>query len=164
MVGWPIAATVSGRFYLKIGFRNTILVGLVLVAVGVGGLTVLASSPSLLLMTLCCLITGLGFGLSSTPAMIVAQSSVPWSERGVVTGNNQFARAVGSAVGIAVFGAVANAVLGTSPGGSGSPANIEAATGRVFDVVLVVVVATLAAAWAMPREQNRGEASPEAAP
>ena len=152
MVGWPIAATLSGRFYLKIGFRYTALLGLGLVTLGVAGLVVLNTVPSLVVMTLCCLITGLGFGLSSTPVMIAAQASVPWTERGVVTGNNQFARAVGSAVGIAVFGAVANAVIGASSGGADNPTNIETATGRVFQVVLVVVLATLAAAWAMPRD------------
>ncbi len=83
--------------------------------------------------------------------MIAAQSSVPWEERGVVTGNNQFARAVGSAVGIAIFGAVANATLSASPGGAESPSGIAAATGRVFWAVLAVALASAVAAWAMPR-------------
>ncbi len=34
-----------------------------------------------------------------------------WDRRGVVTATNMFARSVGSAVGVAVFGAVANATL-----------------------------------------------------
>ena len=42
---------------------------------------------------------------------MAAQSSVGWETRGVVTGTNIFARSVGSAVGIAVFGAVANAAV-----------------------------------------------------
>jgi hypothetical protein len=39
------------------------------------------------------------------------QSSVGWDRRGVVTGTNMFARSVGSAVGVAIFGAIANASL-----------------------------------------------------
>ena len=42
---------------------------------------------------------------------MAAQSSVGWETRGVVTGTNMFARSVGSAVGIAVFGAIANAAV-----------------------------------------------------
>ena len=39
------------------------------------------------------------------------QSVVGWDRRGVVTGTNMFSRSIGSALGAAVFGAVANATL-----------------------------------------------------
>ena len=163
-VGWPIAATVSGRFYLRIGFRRTALVGLALVGVATAALAVFAPVPSFLVLTLACLVAGFGFGLSATPAMIVAQSSVPWSERGVVTGNNQFSRSVGSAVGIAAFGAVANALLAKAPGGVSLAANVVAATGRVFWVVFAVAVVTLGAAWAMPKDVLKKDESGTIAP
>jgi len=157
MVGWPLAATFSGRFYLRIGFRNTVLIGLALIVLGVGILALFARVPNLTLVTLACLLTGFGFGLSATPILVAAQSSVPWSERGVVTGNNQFARAVGSAVGVAIFGAVANAVIGLSAQGPRDPSVVETATGRVFLAVLIVALATFAAAWAMPRDRAQGQ-------
>ena len=47
-------------------------------------------------------VMGLGFGFTASPTLIAAQSSVPWNERGVVTGTNAFARSIGSAVGIAI--------------------------------------------------------------
>jgi hypothetical protein len=36
---------------------------------------------------------------------------VGWERRGVVTGTNMFCRSVGSAIGVAIFGAIANATL-----------------------------------------------------
>jgi hypothetical protein len=94
----------------------------------------------------------MGFGLSATPTMVAAQSSVPWNERGVVTGNNQFARAVGSAVGVSIFGAVANGILAKAPGGDTVPANLIDATTGVFWVALGVAVLTWLAIWAMPKD------------
>jgi hypothetical protein len=56
-------------------------------------------------------ITGLGMGLSSSPVVVAIQSVVGWDRRGVVTGTNMFCRSMGSALGAAMFGAVANATL-----------------------------------------------------
>src|SRR6202034_2261214 len=50
-------------------------------------------------------------GLASTPVMVAMSTLVGWERRGVVTASNLFARTIGSAVGIAVFGSVANASL-----------------------------------------------------
>jgi hypothetical protein len=41
------------------------------------------------------------------------QSVVGWNRRGVVTGANMFTRSLGSAVGVAVFGSIANTTLAT---------------------------------------------------
>ncbi len=53
MIGWPVAATLSGRFYLKFGFRFTALGGLTLVILAVAGLAVF-STPSLVWVAVCC--------------------------------------------------------------------------------------------------------------
>ena len=45
------------------------------------------------------------------PVIVAVQSVVDWQRRGVVTATNLFCRNLGSAVGVAVFGAVANATL-----------------------------------------------------
>jgi hypothetical protein len=42
---------------------------------------------------------------------VAVQSVVGWERRGVVTGTNMFCRSLGSAVGVAIFGAIANATL-----------------------------------------------------
>ena len=150
-IGWPISAAFAGRFYLRIGFRSTALIGIAVVLIGAIGLTLFVSTPSVVIVAVSCFIIGLGMGLVAVPSLIAAQSSVPWNERGVVTGTNMFARSIGSAVGVAIFGAIANAIFGAGDAASLSPSTIEAGTGAVFLAVLVVVVATVAAAIAMPR-------------
>ena len=70
-----------------------------------------------------------------------------WAERGVVTGTNLFSRSIGSAVGVAVFGAIANAALG--PAGAASPAALARASHHVF--IAVVVVAAVAWLLVVPR-------------
>jgi EmrB/QacA subfamily drug resistance transporter len=153
LVGWPLAATLSGRIYLKIGFRKTAIIGMTFVIAALAGLLVTVGVPSLWWVTLFCFVAGFGFGLASTPTMIAAQSSVEWNERGVVTGNNQFSRAVGSSLGVSAFGAVANGILLAAPGGTAVAANFVGATGGVFAVALGVAVLTWVAVWAMPREK-----------
>jgi EmrB/QacA subfamily drug resistance transporter len=152
-IGWPISATLSGRLYLRIGFRNTVLIGMVFVVGGTATLAVLAFAPSVILVALCCLVVGLGLGLVATPGLIVAQASVAWNERGVVTGTNLFARSIGSAVGVAIFGAVGNAIIVASGASDTDPVAIESASASVFAAVAIAAVATVAAALAMPRHR-----------
>jgi len=110
-IGWPIAASLSGRLYMRVGFRNTALAG---VAFGVTGsvLTLLlGAGSSVWAVAGAMFVTGLGLGLTSSPTMVAVQSVVGWDRRGVVTGTNMFCRAMGSAVGAALFGAIANSTL-----------------------------------------------------
>ena len=97
-----------------------------------------------------CFVVGLGMGLIASPTLIAAQSSVGWHERGVVTGNNLFSRSIGSAVGVAVFGAIANAVIGGA-GGPGDPAALTTAVQHIFLAVVVIAVLMLVTAAALPR-------------
>ncbi|BDZ65550.1 MDR family MFS transporter [Agromyces mangrovi Wang et al. 2018] len=150
-LGWPIAASQSGRLYLRIGFRPTAFIGLSITVVGTAMLYLFAASPSAVLSAIACFVVGVGMGLVATPTLIAAQSSVPWNERGVVTGTNMFTRSIGSAVGAAVFGAVANAIIARSGLGSDSPEAIQQAASAVFLAVMVAAVLTLLAAVAMPR-------------
>ncbi|MFN2540456.1 MAG: MDR family MFS transporter [Mycobacteriales bacterium] len=110
-IGWPIAASQAGRIYLRIGFRNTALIGIVFAIVGSTWTALLVQSAPVWQVAGAMFVTGLGMGLSSSPVVVAVQSVVGWERRGVVTGTNMFFRAIGSAVGAAVFGAVANATL-----------------------------------------------------
>jgi EmrB/QacA subfamily drug resistance transporter len=110
-VGWPLAAAVSGRLYLRIGFRDTALFGGVLVVLGAILVALLAQGSAVLAVALACFVVGAGLGLLSSPTLVAVQSVVDWSRRGVVTGTVMFARNIGSALGVAVFGAIANATL-----------------------------------------------------
>jgi hypothetical protein len=54
----------------------------------------------------------------------------------VATATNMFARAIGSAVGVAVFGAMVNAVVGEHP----TPALVAVGVHRVFVGLLVLTL------------------------
>lgn len=72
-------------------------------------------------------------------------------ERGAVTGMNAFARSAGSALGVAVFGAISNSVIAQGAGPD-DPATIISASVWVFIAAAVVAVLTLIAAAFMPRD------------
>ncbi|MEZ2387967.1 MFS transporter [bacterium RCC_150] len=158
-VGWPISASQAGRFYLRIGFRKTGLIGIAITVTGSAVLAFTASSPNLLLAAAGCFVVGLGLGLVATPSLIAAQSSVEWNERGVVTGTNLFARSIGSSIGVAIFGAVANAIYTGTPGGEARSQTIVSASSAVFLAVLVSAVLTALAVIAMPSLDQEATAS-----
>jgi len=165
-LGWPLAATLSGRlFYLRLGFRPTVLIGMTLVVLGVGALALFAQTPSVAVVAVTCFVTGMGMGLVATPSLIAAQASVEWNERGVATGTNMFARSIGSAVGAAVFGAVANAVISASGRPETDPATATDAGAAVFLAVLVAAALTVVAAALMPKvSAQEVEPAPERSP
>jgi MFS family permease len=150
-IGWPLAATFSGRFYLRLGFRTTVLIGMSVIVVAAAAYALTASFPSVATIAITSFGMGFGLGLATSPALIAAQSSVGWGERGVVTGTNLFARSVGSAVGVAVLGAIANGIISGFPGTDKNPDAVVAATGAVFWAVLVAAVLASVAAVAMPK-------------
>ena len=149
-IGWPISASQSGRLYLRIGFRNTALIGITVTVIGTAALALTASVPNVALVAASCFVVGLGLGLVATPTLIAAQTSVEWNERGVVTGTNLFARSIGSAIGVAVFGAIANAVYAGTPHGGTDPNTIVAASAAVFLAVMICAVLTVVAVIGMP--------------
>lgn len=151
-IGWPIAATLSGRlFYMRFGFRPTVLIGLGLTVLGTGSLALLAHRPSVAVVAATCFVTGLGMGLVASPSLIAAQASVAWHERGVATGANMFARSIGSAVGAAILGAVANGVIAASGRDATDPVAATESGAAVFLAVLVAAVLTVVAGLLMPK-------------
>jgi EmrB/QacA subfamily drug resistance transporter len=159
VVGWPITASVSGRVYMRIGFRATAVIGGVLTVLGASLLAVVAAHPSVLAVAAACFLVGAGLGFTASPTLIAAQATVGWSSRGVVTGVNMFGRSMGSAVGVAVFGAVANAMLGA--GRTHPPADLARASQQVF--VWVAVVAALMTVAVLTMPGGRPEAAPDPA-
>ena len=149
-IGWPISAALSGRVYLRFGFRTTVLLGMILVLGGAILLALFGGQPNLVIVGLSCFVIGLGLGLVATPSLVAAQSSVPWNERGVVTGTALFSRSIGSAVGVAIFGAVANAIFAAAGTGMPDAAAVETASTSVFIAIVIAALGVLAAALWMP--------------
>ena len=152
-LGWPISAALSGRIYLRIGFRRTITRGhRRRVALGADRCPLAAGIQPRADRPRPCFVIGLGLGwVAAAPTLIAAQASAAGSERGVVTGTNMFARSAGSAVGVAVFGAIANTIIAASPNGEADKAAVADAATAVFLAVTIVAALTVIAALAMPR-------------
>ncbi|HEX6917586.1 MAG TPA: MFS transporter, partial [Phycicoccus sp.] len=157
-IGWPIAAATSGRLYLRLGFRTTMIIGAVVALAGAGLLLTVDEHSSVLHLAAPCFVLGLGFGYVTSPSVVAAQSAVPWRQRGVATGATIFGRSLGSAVGVAAFGAIANSVVRSRTGGE--PGNLESlppdvlgpAIDAVFLAAAIATVALLLAALVMPRK------------
>jgi EmrB/QacA subfamily drug resistance transporter len=158
-LGWPISAANAGRLYLRVGFRRTTLVGMGITTVAAIALAAVSPWPNPFSVAGIAFVLGFGLGWSAAPTLIAAQASVGWGERGAVTGMNAFARSAGSALGVAVFGAISNAVIARGAGPD-DPATIVSASVWVFVAAAVVAALTLLAAFFMPRdrvEEHSGE-------
>lgn len=162
-IGWPISATLSGRLYLRVGFRTTAVIGATLAVLGTVSTIWLGAASAVWQVAASCFVVGLGMGLIASPTLIAAQSSVGWSERGVVTATNLFARSIGSAVGVAAFGALANASLGATANAADDPAAVAAASHDVFLATAVLAAAMFAAAWVLPGGRPPTQAAPSGA-
>ncbi|PVY68566.1 EmrB/QacA subfamily drug resistance transporter [Pusillimonas noertemannii] len=109
--GWVTAASWSGHLYLRIGFRDTALLGAALMFAGVVGFILLPDSPSYWLVVADQVLLGAGFGMLSTPLLVGVQSIVPWNQRGVATSTNMWSRYLGQSLGAAIAGAIFNGAM-----------------------------------------------------
>lgn len=132
-VTWPLFSSLSGNLYLKIGFRNTALCGMLIVITGAAIFHFLPFQGSVWMLVVIMLFLGAGFGLTGTPLMVGVQSTVKWGQRGVVTGANMFSRYFGQSLGAAILAAVFNSVLTSRI--SNPPSEISGQLPAVNDVV-----------------------------
>lgn len=154
-IGWPVAATLSGRLYLRFGFRSTAILGGAMLVLGTGALTLSTRYPNIWLVAGICFMIGAGFGFSAVTTLVAAQSSVSWEERGVVTGTQMLFRSVGQALGAAVLGAVANGVISSRGGNEQDSATMTAAATSVFVAATGIAVLLLVSALSMPKQAAR---------
>jgi MFS family permease len=113
LVGWPIAATLTGRRLAAVGFRGPVRLGAVFIAASLFAFAwVVAARAPMLAMQAAMFGFGVGMGIASTSLLVGMQSSVGWGQRGVVTAINMFARSMGGALGVGALGSVLAAGLG----------------------------------------------------
>lgn len=147
-LGWPLAATLSGRLYLRWGFRISGLAGSSLAVLGCASTLLVGPASSPWQIAASCFLIGAGMGLVASPTLIAAQASAEWHERGVVTSANMFARSLGSALGVALFGAIVNA--GITDADHPSAGELAHGIHLVFLAMLIMAVVMLVAAATMP--------------
>jgi len=111
MIGWPIAATLSGLWLTRLGYRTLSLVGSVLALGGSILLGFVRADTHVLLMPAAIGVLGLGLGFLSTPLIVSVQTAVPRQRRGAATSSQQFFRTIGGAIAVGILGAVLNANL-----------------------------------------------------
>jgi predicted MFS family arabinose efflux permease len=127
VVGWPLAVSLSGRFFRRFSIRNSLRGGGLLFPLGATLLLLLTPQSSPMLAALGSFVMGFGMGLLSITSIVLIQDSVEWSMRGSATASNIFARSLGNTLGATVLGAILN--IGIARFATGSTAS------RVHDVL-----------------------------
>jgi EmrB/QacA subfamily drug resistance transporter len=102
-----VVAPLAGIFADRLGLRNLIVAGQILLATGVFWIAA-TSSPTVAYSNLVVafVLAGVGMGLTFAPISTMALSSVSPNERGVASGANNTIRELGVAVGVAVLASV----------------------------------------------------------
>lgn len=172
LVGWPLAASFSGRLLIRTGYRPLIRAGSAVVFAAAGLLvwfTVRGASLNELRVTMGLL--GVGLGLANTALIIAVQESVDWAERGVATASSMFFRTIGGALAVGGLGALLAKALGPgvpapllnqllqAHGRDLLPSQVHAISralggglGQVFVATLWIAAAGLVAALLFPNE------------
>ncbi|QDD94369.1 Multidrug resistance protein B [Roseomonas mucosa] len=107
-LGWPLAASQTGRINRHLGMRNTTRLGTGLFVLGTVPLLFLDADSLLPLAALASFLVGLGMGLFTTTCVLLVQGSTGWSRRGAATASNVFSRLLGSTLGVALLGGILN--------------------------------------------------------
>src|SRR5262249_59214754 len=110
-IGWPVASMVSGRFFLRLGFRDTELIGAGICLAAIAFFLLTMGQRQVWQPVVSTFVLGFGLGLIAVCTVVGPQSTVTWERRGVVTGTVMFCRFLGQSVGAAIFGAIFNAAL-----------------------------------------------------
>ena len=106
LLGWVGLAIVGGRLMLRIGYRPTVLAGLMIMTTSFAILLLFNPQTPRLLLLVNMGLMGSGMGLVMFALLVTTQNSVPRNQLGTATSFNQFARSIVATVGVAIMGAV----------------------------------------------------------
>jgi EmrB/QacA subfamily drug resistance transporter len=101
-----IVSQYSGALAKRFGPRVLMTAGMTAMGVGLLMLTLIATTPNLVLIETALLVIGVGLGLNTGPVNAVAVASLPPKRSGTASGLVNTARMVGATLGIAVLGAL----------------------------------------------------------
>jgi len=167
LLGTVAGATFSGRTIPRfVHYKRIAMVGALFSVACLILFALVAASASLLVVELLTIGIGLGAGTTFPVCTVSVQNAVDKAHLGVATGVLTFLRSLGSALGVAMLGAVALG-YGLPLGGEALRTGHHIATGDTFAMIYLVCAATtmlaFVALWLMPEKELRGHA-PEAAP
>ena len=110
-------STVAPTLAERVGFRRTLVVGTLTMAVGLVALALLADADGGYVSVLPgTLILGAGVGLTMSPSTAAITSALPDDKQGVAASLNDTVRELGAAVGIALIGSVLNSAYRANVG------------------------------------------------
>jgi EmrB/QacA subfamily drug resistance transporter len=112
MLSWVSMSIVGGRLMLKVSTRSITIVGFAVLTLGFVLLSLFGTDSATHWLYFDLVIVGAGLGLTMLTLLIAVQQAVERSQLGVATSLNQFSRAIGGALGVAILGAVLTAGLG----------------------------------------------------
>jgi EmrB/QacA subfamily drug resistance transporter len=166
LLGTVAGATFSGKTIPRfIHYKRIALLGALFSAACLVVLALVAATASLLVVQLLTALIGLGAGATFPVSTVSVQNAVDKAHLGVATGVLTFLRSLGSALGVAMLGAVALG-YGLPLGGEALRTGAHAATAEPFAMIFLVCAATtmlgFVMLWLMPEKTLRGHA-PESA-
>ncbi|WP_349880487.1 MDR family MFS transporter [Micromonospora sp. HUAS YX12] len=149
MFGMLVVSLVVGRTITRTGrYRVFPIVGGVVMAAGMGLLSLLDVDTSKTQSSLYMIVLGVGMGFLMQTSMLIAQNSVEQKDLGAASGAATFFRSIGGSFGVSLFGAIfanrladsaAGPAFAGSGGGEGGAMNLEALkklTGPMREAVL----------------------------
>ena len=150
MFGAAIGTVMAGRYVERTGrIRSWPILGSILMAVGAGLLATLGLASPAVLVAVWALVLGLGVGFVMQPSLLAAQNASPMADLGTATSTVLLFRALGSTVGIPIFGGILNAGL------AGREPNAEAFAHAIPLVFLAGVPVALVSIVLALRLQDR---------
>ena len=154
--GTVIGANLTGRFmphvkhYKRMGYA-----GYVAAILALGGLALFAPTLNFALADALTLLLGVGLGPLFPTLTVAVQNAVDPRDLGIATATLAFTRTLGSAIGVAVFGAIIVAfgvvASGTAPGAGVDVARSNLAFQAAFAIMSLSMVASLGC-FALMRE------------
>jgi EmrB/QacA subfamily drug resistance transporter len=154
MLGMLVTSVASGRLISRWGrYRPFPIAGTILMTIGLLLMSRISIRMSVWETSADALVLGLGMGMIMQVLILAVQNSVDYEHLGVATSGATLFRAVGGALGVAVFGAIfahalqaqLNAVLpaGTAFPSAASPAALQALPPEIRAAYLAAIVASL---------------------
>lgn len=105
-IGWMLVSVPAGKWILKYGYRNLIIIGNLLLVVSGLFLMLLNENHGFFYVFAVMLVQGAAFGLLSTVGVIGVQQLVGAHEKGISTSFLMFCRNMGTAIGVTIMGAL----------------------------------------------------------
>jgi MFS family permease len=105
-LGWVCMSIVAARLTVLIGYRPVTIAGNTLLTAAFVMLATVDVDTTRTVLFLAVFILGCGLGLSMLALLLAVQHGVDRSLLGTATSLNQFSRSVGTAVGVAIMGAI----------------------------------------------------------